>query len=192
MIEQQGDWCILRTSSAHTLGLADALTEAGHRAWTPTEVLVQRARRTMPRKELIVPLMPSIVFAPYDSLAALIGISRNAMTFRVWDDKAKRMVVKGWPKFTVMRIGDRYAKVPDGHLAGLRMAQSVRLTLAKKKTFQPGITVRLMHGPGEGLRGTVEQVRGTFARVRFPGWSLTMMVAFHLLEAVVPDAPAGD
>jgi hypothetical protein len=58
----ENDWCILRTQSANTLGLAAALTDSGWRAWTPTEVITRHARRAIPRKDLTVPLMPSLVF----------------------------------------------------------------------------------------------------------------------------------
>ncbi len=185
---ERGDWCILRTQSANTLPLAKALSDAGFTAWTPTEVQTRRARRAIPRQDVTVALMPAIVFASYDDLADMIRLSRSAMPHQSWDAGARRMVMRGWPHFTILRIGDRYARVADRELAGLRRAESVRLTLAKKKTFVPGVAVRLMEGAGEGLRGTVKSVKGTFAEVRFPGFSLNWTVAFHLLEAVA--APA--
>ena len=41
------DWCIARTQAGQTLGLAKGLGEAGYRAWTPSEVIVRRARRSI-------------------------------------------------------------------------------------------------------------------------------------------------
>lgn len=183
MTDATQHWCILRTASAQTLPLARALSEDGFRAWTPTEVIVKRARRAIPRTEATVALMPSIVFAGYDQLAELITVSRTALPHMVWDPELRRHVAKGWPQFRVLRIADRYARVADSELAGLRRAESVGQTLIKKRTFRPGVSVRLIDGAGEGLRGTVESVSGTFAKVAFPGWALSMTVAFHLLEA---------
>ncbi|WP_408586468.1 hypothetical protein [Novosphingobium sp.] len=52
----------------------------------------------------------------------------------------------------------------------------------KRRTLQPGATVRMTEGAFEGLRGTVESVRGTFAQVRFADWKLSVAIALHLLE----------
>ena len=176
-------WCILRTGSGNTLGLPKALTEAGFGAWTPTEVRNTRARRSIPAKEITVPLMPAIVFAPYDSLSDMIRMSRSSMPYLAWDAAARRMVAKGWPHFTILRIGERYARVADRELGGLRAAESVRATIAKKKTFVAGSRVRVMVGLLEGLLGTVVSVHGVYARVQFPDWSETLTIAFHLLES---------
>ena len=179
-----GNWCILRTGSAQTLPLCKALGEDGFAAWTPTEVRVMRARRQVPSHELTVALMPSIVFADYDRVPDLITLSRTMLPHLVWDAAARRHVAKGWPQFRVLRIADRYARVPDRELAGLRRAESVGMTLAKRKTFVPGVTVRLIEGAGEGLRGVVERVAGPFVMVKFAAFPLAWKVAFHLLEAV--------
>jgi len=180
-------WCILRTGSAQTLPLCKALCDDGFAAWTPTEVIVKRARRDHPRAEVTVALMPSIVFAGYEQVSDLITLSRTALPHMVWDATARRHVARGWPQFRVLRIANRFARVADGDLAGLRRAESVGMTLAKRKTFVPGVTVRLMEGAGEGLRGVVERIGGDglFAWVKFPVFPEAWKVALHLLEIVV-------
>jgi hypothetical protein len=109
----QNDWCILRTQSANTLGLAAALTDSGWRAWTPTEVITRHARRAIPRKELTVPLMPGLVFVGWSHLGEMIALSRSTMSYRTWDPAARRMVARGYPHFRVLQVGDRYARVAD-------------------------------------------------------------------------------
>lgn len=183
MIDRGGEyWCILRTASVATLPLVKALGDDGYRAWTPTEVQVRRARRSIPKQEITVALMPSMVFADHARLPDLLGMARAGMQYQVWDAQLRRMVTKGLPQFRVLRIGDRYARVADGELAGLRRAESVGLKPIKVRTLRPGVRVRMLTGLLEGLLGTVVNVRGDFARVQFPGWSETLTIAFHLLE----------
>lgn len=186
----QDDWCILRTQAGQTLGLSQGLTDAGFRAWTPTEVIVRRARRSIPRKEVTMPLMPGIVFVAWASLTDVIALSRSAMSYRRWDSEKRRMVSQGIAWFRILQIGERYARVPDAHLSGLRLAESKGLTRARRKTFRTGMTVRMMEGSFEGLNGTVESVKGGFAQVRFGGWSLSVAVALHLLVEVPGDGAA--
>lgn len=179
-------WCILRTGSAQTLPLCKALCDDGFRAWTPTEVRAMRARRSVPAYDLTVALMPSIVFADYASVPDLITLSRSALPHLVWDAQAGRHVARGWPQFRVLRIAERYARVADRELAGLRRAERVGLTRAQRKAFVRGAAVRLVEGAGEGLRGVVDRVDGdgTFAWVKFPSFAVPWKVALHLLEVV--------
>lgn len=179
---QTAHWCILRCASTATLPLVKALAEEGFAAWSPTEVQRRRARRAIPASDVTVALMPSMVFADHARLVDLIALARGGLQHRVWDAALRRHVVHGVPHFRVLRVGDRYARVGDGELSGLRRAESVGLTLVKAKTFRPGVTVRLLEGAGEGLRGQVESVSGIFAMVQFSGFSLAWKVAFHLLE----------
>jgi len=153
-------WCILRTGSAQTLPLCKALCDDGFAAWTPTEVIVKRARRDHPRAEVTVALMPSIVFAGYEQVSDLITLSRTALPHMVWDATARRHVARGWPQFRVLRIANRFARVADGDLAGLRRAESVGMTLAKRKTFVPGVTVRLMEADWWGWLVCLGEVSG--------------------------------
>lgn len=179
---EAGDWCILRTQPAQTLGLAQALVDAGYRAWTPSEVIVRRARRAIPRQELTVALMPGMVFAGWDHLAALLDLSRSAQPYRVWDAGAKRMVLRGLPHFRPLRVADHFARVGDRELTGVRMAESLRAVRVKRQTMKAGAQVRMIGGLLDGLLGTIEAVQGRFAQVRFPGWHMPVATALHLLE----------
>lgn len=181
MLEIEQDWGIARTQAAHTLGLAKALEDAGFRAWTPTEVIVRRARRAIPRKEMTVPLMPGLIFIGWDRLAEIIAMSRNAMSYQHWDAAQKRMVTKGFPFFRMLQVGGIYARVADRDLMGLRSAESHSLVQVKRRTMKCGAAVRLIEGSFEGMRGTVEGVKGTFATVRFAAWPVLVQVALHLL-----------
>jgi transcription antitermination factor NusG len=175
-------WCILRTQSLNTLLLAKALADQGYRAWTPTEVRRLRARRTIPAQDVTVALMPGVVFGEYDRLPDLITLSRAIMPWRQWDAAVRRMVVRGVPHFTALRIGDRYARVADRDLSGLRLAESARLVKVKRETFKPGERVRLIAGAGEGLRGVIVKIGRDFAHVEFNSFAAPWEVAFLLLE----------
>lgn len=180
-------WCILRTQSSQTLVLAEALKSEGFAAWTPTEMIVRRARRQRPRSELVVALMPGIVFAAWDRMNELVALSHSSLTFRRWDAELKRMIVVGVPYFRVMKVGDRPARVVDDQLAGLRRAERMSAVLAKKRTFKAGDGVRFSEGAFEGLRGVIGGIVGDFAEVSLPGWAVPVKVAFRLLETM-PDA----
>ena len=63
-------WCILRTSGARTLALADLLTRAGFEAWSPRKTLKRmkpgvkpRLDGTRPTIEIDTPILPTFVFA---------------------------------------------------------------------------------------------------------------------------------
>ena len=177
-------WCILRTQSSQTLVLAEALKSEGFMAWTPTEVIVRHARRERPRSEVVVALMPGIVFAAWDRLNDLAGLSHSSLTYRRWDADLRRMIMVGLPHFRVMKVGDKPARVIDAELSGLRSAERTSAVLAKKRTFKPGDQVRLCEGAFEGLRGVIGKIVGDFAEVSFPDWAVPVKVAFRLLEAV--------
>lgn len=184
MLDDAADWCIARTQASQTLGLAKGLAEAGYRAWTPSEVIVRRARRSIPRKDVTVPLMPGIVFVDHARLAELIALARSNMAYQVWDREQGRMVARGLPYFRLQRAGDRYARIRDAELAGVRMAESRGHVRVKRQTLKAGAQVRLLDGPFEGLSGTVDGVKGTYAQVRFAGWAQRVDIALHLLSEV--------
>lgn len=184
MQDDATDWCIARTQAGQTLGLAKGLMDAGFRAWTPSEVIVRRARRSIPRKEMTVPLMPGIVFVGYDRLAEVIALGRSSMNYLVWDSDLQRMVARGLPHFRILRVDERYPRIRDTELSGVRLAEAKGMVQARRKTLKAGAAVRLSEGPFEGLTGTVQSVKGTFAQVRFASWPIEVTIALHLLVEV--------
>ena len=55
----------------------------------------------------------------------------------------------------------------------------------KRRTLRRGAKVRLSEGAFEGLRGTVESVKGSYAHVLVNGWAMTVQVALHLVQEEV-------
>lgn len=184
MPDDATDWCIARTQAGQTLGLARGLADAGYRSWTPSEVIVRRARRAIPRKEVTVPLMPGIVFVDYARLAELLALARSNMNYQTWDSEQQRMVSRGLPYFRILRVDDRYPRIRDTELSGVRLAEAKGMVQARRKTLKAGAAVRLSEGPFEGLTGTVQSVKGTFAQVRFASWPIEVTIALHLLVEV--------
>lgn len=184
MQDDATDWCIARTQAGQTLGLARGLAEAGYRSWTPSEVIVRRARRSIPRKEVTVPLMPGIVFVDYARLAELLALARSNMNYQTWDSEQQRMVARGLPYFRILRVDDRYPRIRDAELSGVRMAEAKGMVRVKRQMLKVGAKVRLREGAFEGLTGAVQSVKGAFAHVRFAGWPIEVTIALHLLIEV--------
>lgn len=180
-------WCVVRTQSGQTLTLAKSLQEAGFAAWTPTETVTRRARRSHPAQEIVLPLMPGLIFVAWDKLDELIALNRNAMPYLQWDAALRRHVTRGIAHFRILQIGSpgdgmRYARVSDRELTGLRHAEARAQVAVKRRTLRKGAAVRLAEGAYEGLRGTVESVKGSYAHVRFEAWPMTVQVALHLVQ----------
>lgn len=183
-------WCVVRVAGGQTLSLAKSLQEAGFAAWTPTGTVTRRARRIHPAQDIVMPLMPGLIFVAWDKLGELIVLSRNAMPYLHWDPEQRRHVSRGIAHFRILQIGSpgdgmRYARVSDRELAGLRQAEAKAQVAVKRKTLRKGTPVRLAEGAYEGLRGTVEFVKGGFAHVQVQGWPMTVQVALHLVEEEV-------
>lgn len=181
MAETGSSWCVVRTESRQTLVLAKALQDAGFAAWTPVQTVTRRARRQHPAQDVVLPLMPGLVFADWDRLAELI-----AMPYLQWDPETRKHVQRGFGHFRILQLaGDRaamrYARVSDRDLAGLRQAEARAQVAVKRRTLRKGAAVRLSEGAYEGLRGTVEGVKGAFAEVRFGDWPVAVKVALHLV-----------
>lgn len=177
---------MVRTQGGQTLTLAKSLQEAGFAAWTPTGTMTKRARRSHPAQEIVMPLMPGLIFVAWDKLGELIALSRNAMPYLHWDPQQRRHVSRGIAHFRILQIGSpgdamRYARVSDRELTGLRQAEAKAQVAVKRKTLRKGTPVRLAEGAYEGLRGTVESVKGGYAHVQVQGWPIAVQVALHLV-----------
>lgn len=142
------DWLILRTASSCTMAVATALDEAGYRAWTPS-----RQERSGPaRARVLVPLMPTFVFADYDCLADLIALSKSpSLTYRVWDAEQGRMVNKGIPHFRLFRFLDGYPRLRDRALNPLRQTEQRHSPETVGPRFEPDDKVLYPDAGFEGL-----------------------------------------
>jgi len=192
MIQNVIDWCILRTASSQTLNLAQSLADAEFNVWTPSEIVQkQHARRKVKREDVAAPLMPSFVFAQATRLSELVALSHSpALTYRVWDREARRMVAKGHPRFSVFRHDGRHVLVPDRALVPLRAEERRQRHKAMAKRYAQGEQVKLTEGAFEGLTGTVDRSQGSRTWVRFPGapWSVDFPT-WVLLPAIDVESP---
>jgi hypothetical protein len=97
----------------------------------------------------------------------MIALARSTMA-RAWDPAARRMVARGFPHFRVLQVGDRYARVTDASLTGVRLAESARAVKVKQQTLKPGAQVRMIGGLLDGLLGKVKPSAGGSPRCAFP------------------------
>ncbi len=182
------DWCILRTSGGNTMQLAESLADAGYEVWTPIETRDQRLPRKQERTTVRLPLMPSFVFARAQHLGELINLSHSpALQYRVWDSELRRMVVKGHPMFSLFRHGGLYPLIPEYQLLPLRIAEKRTAPKPTPTAFKPGDRVTLTEGGFSGLTGTVQETRGGFASVVFPGFNIAVKIATWILLADIDE-----
>lgn len=165
-------WCILRTAPSRTLLLAAALEAAGYRAWTPQETRLIRLPRSKARKQVSSPLTPTIVFAEYERLPALVALSRlPSPSGQVWSDNEQRIVSVSIPNFTVFRYLDAYPRIADRALDALRVAEQTVKPRAARRSFHRNDAVKIFGAGFDGLVGTVQSVRGRYTVVSFPGFT---------------------
>jgi hypothetical protein len=139
------DWCILRTSSRHTIPLSERLAEDGFEVWTPIETRTIRVPRQNVKREIRLPIMPSYVFARAHHLIDLI----------------QRADLPIAPTFSVMHaFGDQIPLVREQHLTKLRELEIKKTPKRKaERTFDPGVIVRVGEGGGSfsGMTGAVRK-----------------------------------
>jgi len=113
-----GRWCILRTSGAQTLPLADYLVRVGIEAWTPRRTfrrVLQAGKKGERKIDVPAPILPTFVFARAAHLVALAKLAADS-TFP-------------HPAFSIFRHLDRHGQgrhplVADGSVQGLRDAEA--------------------------------------------------------------------
>jgi hypothetical protein len=182
-----GSWCILRTSGADTLRLADRLNAAGILAWTPTQWSVARTPGIRSRYDKPAPIMPGYAFAQVERIDELLSLSR-------------RSVRRGLPRFHLFSMGTAHGPsvplIADSELNALRAEEArlrrifdrSKLRGAKPPKLDPGTPVRMPVGAWEGLSGIVESQSGGMAVVNIPGSTKLIKVASCLLiESLAKD-----
>jgi transcription antitermination factor NusG len=177
-------WCILRTSASRTLPLRKALAEAGFEVWTPTEESVKREGPQRKRILEDAPITPRFVFARYDRVCELATLSRaQSQTYQVWDADLRRMVIKGFPHFTVFRSNGAYDRVADRALDPLRVVEQRCKPKDKVREFAVGEEVGYPEAGFQGLPGTVEGTKGKYVLVTFEGLPITVQIEARSLAA---------
>ena len=133
------DWCILQTTSARTLGLANSLTAAGIEAWTPVRIELRRVPRRKARQEKLTPLTPRYVFARASHLVDILDTYHAHPTFRMFLDESGPVLI------------------PDNQLEPLRTEESRSRPKQRARTYGKGEQVCITEGSFAGMRGTVEK-----------------------------------
>lgn len=177
------DWGILRTAGGGTLALANSLSEAGFRVWTPQEVRRRRVGRERIVKETTHPITPGIVFAAHEHLPDLSILSRKpALSYQRWNAETKRMERKGCPTFSVFRHGGRYPRIADRSLDPLRQAEQRAQPRDLAVSFSRGDDVRIPSAAFGGLSCKVTDVHGRRAVVSIKGVMGELKIAVDMCD----------
>lgn len=164
-------WCVLRTSGKHTLRLAKGLTNAGLQVWTPIEERMIRVPKANVRRPVVLPIMPSYLFARASHLLDLLQII----------DRKKRMK-SDLPDFSLMRLADRIPIIADKLLEGLRTIEQTRIPRKKAAKLPAGLQVRVGEAGGSfaGMQGRVERSGEGYTLVCFDN-RITVKISTYLL-----------
>ncbi len=145
-------WCILRTAGSKTLKLAETLREDGYEAWSPAETRSIRIPRANVRRKVVLPIMPTYVFARAYHLHDLLELAAMPVKPRRHANQPAH------PSFSVLHIHDKIPLVSDGSLEGLRHIEFKRTPRKKAlAALKPGQEVAIEGGSFGGLKGKVER-----------------------------------
>lgn len=153
-------WCILRTSSRGTLGLARSLAADGFEVWTPAKSRTIRVPRANVRRPIQVPIVPSFVFARARHLTELFELA-------MLPERPRRGRHPAHERFSVFHHNDRVPLIRDVDLEPLRQAEAKIIPARKRKTFSRGDSVRVPSGSFGGMTGIVERSDGRYTLVCF-------------------------
>lgn len=177
--------------------LASALSEAGFDVWTPVETRARLAGRDRRVVEQILPIMPGYVFAARDRGDDLLNMSRSpTLNFRVWDKEQRRMVIKGYPHFSVFLANGGIRTLEQAALAPLQALEADLARLAERRRakalekgepprFEKGQTVRVDSHGVAGLNLTVMEANaGKTVKLHHPDWLFPAHISAWKLRAV--------
>lgn len=163
-------WCILRMAGPRTLAVAESLSKAGYRVWTPIGGSSRRPR-SKTKAEAKVPVMPTYVFANAGHLAHLLAESVSPTSQH--------------PAFSIFRWDGRIPLIADASLEYLRRGEERYLRRINEgkpmRSFANGETVKITNGGFAGMSGVVEHSSGKYCVVCFPGFSTPIRVAKMIL-----------
>jgi hypothetical protein len=146
------DWCILRTTPGHTLGLAASLTMDGYEAWTPAQTISARKPRANVRRLVTVPIIPRFVFARAAHLVELLELAKMPVKPR----RGAGLMEPAHAAFNVMRCFGGIPLVDDRALDELRRTEAKRAPRKRAAySFPRDAVTRVKEGMFGGLTGAV-------------------------------------
>lgn len=179
------DWCILRTSGRTTLRLADTLAEDGFEVWTPAERKTVRIPRANIRRPVILPIMPSYVFARAVHLVDLLQMATQSFKPRRAAGKPSHV------DFSVMHYHDTIPLIADAQLERLRrleMQLAVKSKSAHRLPDGVDVTVKIEGGSFAGMKGVVRKSTEGYTLVCFSD-RLEVKLPTLLLQQDVQEEP---
>ncbi len=145
-------WLILRTAGGKTLKLAETLREDGYEAWSPVETRNIRIPRANVRRTVLLPIMPTYVFARAYHLIDLLELAAMPVKPR------RRANQPAHPSFSVLHVHDKIPLVSDMSLEGLRYIEFKKTPRKKAlEALKPGSEVAIEGGSFGGMKGKVER-----------------------------------
>jgi transcription antitermination factor NusG len=173
-----GDWCILRCSGRHTMGLAESLAKDGFDVWTPIETVTIRAGRSRKRVEQRRPIMPSYVFARAGNLVDLLQLAAMPLKPR----RGAGLREAAHASFSVLHAFGRIPLVADRHLVELRRLEAKRTPIKRAAySFPRNAQTRVNGGAFGGLVGVVVRSTPTKTVLALEG-SFTVEIPTTMLE----------
>jgi transcription antitermination factor NusG len=165
-MDRDNDWCILRTSGRHTLGLAASLAADGYDVWTPTEEKTVRVPRGNVKRKVRLPIMPSYVFARASHLVDLLQLAAMPVKPR----RGARCMEPAHASFTVLHAFGRIPMVADCHLNELRKLEAKRTPVKRAAySFPRSASAKVNCGVFGGMVGVVVRSTPAATVLRFDG-----------------------
>jgi hypothetical protein len=174
----RNDWCILRTSGRHTLGLAASLAVDGYDVWTPVETKRVRIPRVNVKRDIRIPIMPSYVFARGAHLVDLLQLAAMPVKPR----RGAGCMDPAHAGFSVLHAFGRIPMVADRHLTELRKIEARRTPIKRAAfSFPENASAKVNGGVFGGLIGVVVRSTPLATVLRFHG-SFPVEIPTSLLE----------
>lgn len=186
MIEDTKQWCILRTSSRTTIGLAESLAKDGFDVWTPIETVTMTVPRANVKRQVRLPIMPTYVFAASDHLRDLLDLAAMPVRPR----RGAGLMDAAHAGFHVLRCFGGIPIIQDAHLASLRRIEAKRAPRPRAASaFPKNVHVKVNGGAFGGMTGLVESSTPAVTMVdfglAFPAKLPTSILSLHDIEGVL-------
>lgn len=135
-----GNWLVMRCGNNKTFPLVLALNQIGVRAWTPIWVRRRRFPRSNNFHEVMLPCLPSFVFAAEEDMGkAIMSLEQSAV-----------------PSFSLMNSYGVLARIPDAALDSLRKIADINPRKVNPIVWPSlGVAQRVISGAFQGMVGVV-------------------------------------